>query len=163
MKLSEALTKLKNLKSQLSRVEGYVNSSVIHFVDEQPEYSYAEESKVRSQLVNAILDLKTQIQVTNTNTKADFQGSSVTLAHLILLNSQLRSEMAFLSKLLGNKVEYEGGYLSGGRTKETIKKVFAEGFDKKHIRKSIETLEKAKEELESLLAHLNLKTDLIEK
>ena len=40
MLLSEALTKLKNLKSQVARIENYIEKSLMHYEDEKPEYEY---------------------------------------------------------------------------------------------------------------------------
>lgn len=158
MKLATALTKLKNLKSKVARAEAYINACVVQYEDKPSEYNYQEEVQTRTNLENEIMQLKTNIQLTNATTTATFNGANVSLAGLILLNARLRTELSFWNKML--KHTTETGSLYSERTKDHITKVYAEGFDKKVVRQTIDTLEKQKEMLESVLANANLTTDL---
>lgn len=157
MKLTTALTKLKNLKSQLARTEGYIATSVVHFEDEQPEHNYASETETRTKLVNEIMDLKKRIALSNCTTSVDFGTRKVTINELILLNAQLRSELAYWTKMQSHSTQLN---IYEARTKEQVKKVFAEGFSKAEVKSKINQLEKSKEQVESILAQANMETDL---
>lgn len=160
MKLTTALTKLKNLKSQLARVDGYVTSSVVFYEGDEPEHSYLEEVENRRKLVNEIKELKVRIMQTNAVTKISIgNDKSVSLNELILLNAELRSELAHWTKLLGIKADSESRLYD--RTKDTIKKVYAEGYNKKEIKAQLVQLEKSKEKVEALIAQANMETDLV--
>ena len=107
MKLAEALNRLKNLKSEAKKVDGYITECVIHFEDDKPDYDYRKETAHRASIQRQIDELKTNIQVTNATTLVTMEnGSSKPLAALILLNSSLRADLAFYSKLLETKIEY---------------------------------------------------------
>lgn len=160
MKLTTALTKLKNLKSQLARTEGYIATSVVHFEDEQPEHSYASETETRIKLVNEIMDLKNRIALTNCTTSVDLGTKRVTINELILLNAQLRSELAYWTKMQAHNTQVS---LYEARTKDQVKKVFAEGFNKVEVKAKINQLEKSKEQVEAVLAQANMETELVER
>lgn len=159
MKLTAALSKLKSLKSQLARVDGYVNSSIIFYEGDTPEHVYMEEVANRAKLVLEIRTLKGKIMITNVNTSVPVGDKVSNIADLILLNAELRSELAQWTKLLGMKTDSES-YLSQ-RTKDTVKKVFAPGYDKKEIKARIVQLEKSKEQIDGLIAQANMETDLV--
>ncbi len=161
MFINEALTKLKNLKSKATRTEKYINESAVYYEDQTPEYDYETEMVARLGLQEEIVVLKTQIQRTNALTKVVYQGQEMSLAELILRNAQFRTELAFLAKQLEHSVS-ETGLYSSGRTKDDIKKVFAKGCDKSFFKKEIDRVERAKEELEAVLAAANSSTLLIE-
>lgn len=160
MKLTAALSKLKNLKSQLARVDGYVNSSIVFYEGDEPEHIYLEEVANRAKLVLETRKLKGQIMTTNVSTLVELDDKKVNIADLILLNAEARSELAHWTKLLGMKTDDSGIYSS--RTKDTIKKVFAEGYDKKEIKARILQLEKVKEQVDGLIAQANMETNLME-
>lgn len=158
MKLTAALSKLKNLKSQLARVEGYISESVVFFEDDVPEYDYQKETEARTKMVNDVLDLKTRISLTNCVTKVEFAGKQVTIHELVLLNAQLRSELAYWTKMQvhnTNVSAYEA------RTKDTVKKRFAAGFSKMDVKAKLNQLEKSKEQVEAVMAQANMETDLV--
>jgi len=157
MKLTTALSKLKNLKSQLKRTEGYISTSVVHFEDEEPEHNYATETETRTKLINEIMDLKTRISLTNCLTKVDFAGKNVSLNELILLNANLRSELAYWTAMQAHNTNVS---LYEARTKDTVKKKFAEGFNKVEVKAKINQLEKSKEQVEAVLAQANMETEL---
>ncbi len=159
--ISEALNKLKNLKSRIARVEKYIDQSVLFYEDERPEYDYNTELQVRFELINSVRELKAQIQRTNAVTMVDHKGASLSLAELILVNADLRSELAFQQKQLDLSTSDEGRYY-GKRTRDDIKKKFAEGYNKNKLRETISQLETSKEEVESLINSTNLKTKLVE-
>lgn len=159
MFLNEALTKLKNLKSKAARTEKYINESAIHYEDQTPEYDYETEMLSRLGLQEEIVVLKTAIQRTNALTLVRFNGQDMSLAELILRNSQLRVELAFLAKQMEHSTT-ETGHFVRGRTKEDIKKVFAKGCDKAHFKKEVDRVEKLKEELEAVMAGTNASTPL---
>ena len=161
MYLSEALTKLKNLKSKAKRVESYIEGSAVYYEDQPPEYVYLDELKSRRAIQLDILQLKVSIQRTNTNTWVEFLGKTITLTELILLNTECRTELAFLAKQTARELNSER-YGSSGRTKDEIKKVFAPGCDKAAIKKAIDSLEQSKENIEALMASTNASTPLIE-
>jgi hypothetical protein len=161
MKLAEALQKLKTLKSKVTRVETYIDSSVMGYEDETLEYVYADEVKARVDLENEIMALKTNIALTNANTAVPFMGSTFSLAGLILLNARLRTEIAFYQKQLKHSLTDTTSYRHVERTKDHVKKVFAAGYDKKTIRVAIDSLEQQKEELDSVIANANQSTDLV--
>ena len=60
MKLSEALTRLKNIKSKLARVRGFITKSIVHYENETPEYNFVNELESYETLKKEILDLKTR-------------------------------------------------------------------------------------------------------
>lgn len=159
MKLSGALAKLKSLKSQLARVDGYVNSSVVFYEGDEPEHVYLDEVENRRKLVNDIRNLKVRIMNTNAATKVQLDTGMTTLTDLILLNAELRSELAHWTKLLGLKADTESHFTA--RTKDTVKKVYAEGYNKKEIKACISRLEKSKEQVDSLVGQVNQETDLL--
>lgn len=160
MFVAEALTKLKNLKSKAARTEKYVNESAIHYEDQVPEYDYETEVLALRSINEEILLLKTAIQVTNATTSTPFNGEELTLAELILRNSALRTELAFVARQMEHSVS-EMSRFSLERTKDHVKKVFAKGCDKSFFKKEVDRLEKQKEEVEAVIAALNAKTPLI--
>ena len=158
MKLAIALNKLKNLKSKVTRTETYIEACVVQYEDEPSEYNYEEEVQNRTLLENEIMQLKTRIQLTNASTPVNFGGTNMSLAAAILLNARLRTDLAYWNKMLAHSTETATLYRE--RTKDHVKKVYAPGFDKNQIRKTIDSLEFQKEQLESLIAAANLQTDL---
>ena len=161
MFINEALTKLKNLKSKATRTEKYINESAVHYEDQTPEYDYETEMVSRLSLQEEIVKLKAAIQRTNATTMVSFNGQQLSVAELILRNAQLRTELAFLAKQMEHSVSETSRYGSG-RTKDDIKKVFAKGCDKAYFKKEIDRVERAKEDLEAVLASANSSTPLIE-
>lgn len=160
MKLTTALTKLKNLKSQLKRVDSYVEASVVFYEGDIPEHNFLEETEKRRGLISEIRALKNRIMTTNASTKVQFgEGKTVSLNELVLLNAELRSELAHWTKLLGVTNASESHF--HGRTKDTVKKVYAEGYNKTEIKAKLVQLEKSKEQVESLLGQANMENDLI--
>lgn len=159
MKLTAALSKLKSLKSQLARVDGYVNSSVVFYEGDEPEHVYLEEVANRAKLVLDIRNLKGKIMATNVGTVVPIGDKVCSIADLILLNAELRSELAQWTKLLGMKADTESHFSQ--RTKDTVKKVFAPGYDKKEIKARLVQLEKSKEQIDGLIAQANMETDLV--
>lgn len=162
MYLSEALTKLKNLKSKAKRVESYIEGSAVYYEDQPPEYVYLEEIKSRAKIQEEILTLKVNIQRTNTNTWVKFGGKTITLTELILLNTECRTELAFLAKQTVHALNSDSRYGASNRTKDEIKKVFAPGCDKSTFKKAIDSLEQSKEGIEAIMASTNASTPLIE-
>ena len=160
MKLSAALTKLKNLKSRAAQTNKYVNSSITYYSDEEPDNIYLEELHNHHLLSLEIRELKVQIQLTNATTKVNYSGKDVTLCELILLNADLRAELAFFNDLHGNGDHVLRGFMSR-RTKEEVSQVTANGYDKKEIRKTIRKFEDEREELEGILASVNSNTEIV--
>jgi hypothetical protein len=156
--LNEALAKLKNLKSKAARTEKLINECAVHFIDETPEFSYEDEMRVRSKLQLEILDLKSKIQQTNATTMVHFDGRDITLSELVLINANLRIEMAFLNVQSQHTASETNRYSS--RTKDDVKKVLAQGCDKAAFRRKIEALEVKKQEVESIMAAANAATQL---
>ncbi len=161
MKISEALTKLRNLKSQVARIEKYIDDSIIVYEDTTPEYEYMAELSNREALINSITALKTRIQITNATTKVNYGGTEMTLSELILINADLRSELAFQQKLLKQSLNEVDRWSK--RTKEDVKRVFAPGYNKAAIRKLVANLEAEKEKVEGVLNAMNQATDLMDK
>lgn len=162
MKISEALNKLKNLKSEAKKVDEYITESLVHFEDETPDYNYESELSRRTELQDQIDDLKTRVQITNATTVVETGGRPHTLAELILKNASLRADLAFYTKLLETKIEYGHRYMAEQRTKDTVRKVYAEGYSKESIREYIQELQGRKETVDSLIAQTNLTTELAE-
>jgi hypothetical protein len=161
MFLSQALTKIRNLKSKVARVDLAITGCVTHYEDSEPEYSYAEECKTRSTLLDEIRDLKTRVLLTNAVTDVVWQKDTMTLANLILVNADLRSEMAFVTKQLAIALEDSEGWRSKTRSKDDIKKVYAEGYSKNKLRAELEFLESSKEQMDGLMASVNNSTALV--
>jgi hypothetical protein len=159
MKLTTALTKLKNLKSQLARVDGYINESVVHYEGDEPEHNFVAETENRSKLINEIRSLKGRIMAANIATIVDVGDKKTSIADLVLFNAELRSELAHWSKLLAVKAE-ENHHFSA-RTKDTVKKVYAAGYNKLEIKAKLNQLEKSKEQVEAFLMQANMETDLL--
>lgn len=159
MKLSAALTKLKNLKSQLARVEKYITASLTHAEDEEPAHNYLEQATLRSQLVDQILQLKASIMQTNARTIVEHEGKMVSINWLILKNAELRSELAYWTTLADTNPEENRFRL---RTKDTIKNVLNKDFDVAAARAKIEELEQQKERLEATLAQANQTAEVAE-
>jgi len=157
MKLVEALTKLKNLKSKASRLDKKIVECMILFEDESTEYSYKGLLEERSSLQLEITNLKANIQLTNATTIVDFSPSEKkTLMFLILLNAQIRTELAFIHTQLNFTInEYT-------RSRDTIKRVFHPEYSKVDLESKLEELESSKEKLELLISKANGSTDLIE-
>ena len=160
MYLNEALTKLKNLKSKVARTEKYIDDSAVFYEDTTPDHNYKEELLARRAFNDQILRLKTAIQVTNANTKVKHRGELISLSELILRNASLRSELAFISKQMGHTIVSDS-YMSK-RAKDDVKKVFADGVNKQAFKAMVDELERAKEELEAVMAHANASTTLVE-
>ena len=159
MKLTAALSKLKSLKSQLGRVDGYIAKSVVFYEGDEPEYSYLEETENRRKLVNDIRLFKQRIMNTNGLTKVLFGETTVSLNELILLNAELRSELANWTKLLGLTTDTESHFT--GRTKDSVKKTYAEGFNKPEIKARINQLEASKEKVDGVIQQANAETELM--
>lgn len=160
MLLGEALNKLKNLKSKSTRNLKYLNESAAHYEDVAPAHDYQAELAERAGLVNTILSLKTAIQRTNALTMVDYKGAKISLTELILLNAQLRTDLAFLAQQMEHSLDGEARW--SARSKDDVKKVFAKGFDKGFFKGEIERFERQKEELEAVLANANAVTPLVE-
>lgn len=162
MYINEALTRLKNLKSKIARVEGYIENSAVYYEDVKPDHVYKEELFNRAQLNSDILKLKTAIQITNANTKVKYKNEWITLAELILRNAQLRSELSFVAKQMKHTTASERSSIFDKRTKDDVKKLLAEGVDKQMFKAAIDELEHAKEDIEAVMAHANASTTLLE-
>jgi len=161
MYLSQALTKIKNLKSKLARVDLAIAGCATHYEDSEPEYNYAEECKTRAKLLDEVRDLKTRVLLTNAQTSVVWQKDTMTLAQLILVNADLRSEMAWVTKQLAVALEEDSGWRSKTRSKDDIKKVYAEGYSKNKLRAELEFLEANKEQIDGLMASVNNSTTLV--
>lgn len=159
MYLNEALTKLKNLKSKVARVETYIEASAVYYEDQVPEYDYETELVHRANLNDDILELKTRIQITNATTSVALGSENMTLAKLILMNAQLRAEMSFVTKQMAHSAGADSLYR--GRTKDDLKKVLAKGCDKQELKRRLDLLEQDKEELERVMASTNASTTLV--
>ncbi len=157
MKLSAALTKLKNLKSQLARVDKYMNVSMIHDEDEMPAHDFAVLLSERNQLLTDVLELKASIMQANARTIVQYDNKMVSVNWLILKNAELRSELAWWQEKADTKPSYSS---FGERTKDTIKKVLNKSFDPAAARLRVETLEAEKERLEAAMAEANQNTDI---
>lgn len=160
MKLTTALSKLKSLKSQLARVDSYVLDSVTSYEGSEPEHNFSEEVQNRRKLVDEARHLKARIMQTNAVTKVIWgdQKVPVSINELILLNAELRSELAHWTRLLGKNTSLSEFHTL---TKDTVKKVYAEGYNKKEIKARLVQLEKSKEQVEAVLAQANMETDLV--
>lgn len=160
MKLVTALTKLKNIKSQIARVDGYIDESTIHYENDIPPHDFLTETNTRHKLISEARALKVLIMQTNASTVVPFNDNKpVSLNDLILLNAEIRSELAHWTKLLALKCEEENRFT--GRTTETIKKIFATGYNKSEIKVKLNQLEKTKEQVEAVLLQANMETDLV--
>ncbi len=159
MKINAALAKLKNLKSKVARIDGFITESLVFYEGDQPEYVYAEEVEARRELLTEIRSLKVRIMQTNAVTKVSLgeNNPATSLNDLILLNAECRSELAHWTKLLATTVETP----YAARNKDSIKKVYAPGFNKAEIKAKINQLEKSKEKIEAWLAEANAETDLV--
>lgn len=158
MKLHEALLRVKNLKSQLAKADKAVVASIIHYEGEPPEYNYVEELGKRLKLIKEIASLKLRIQETNVQTATKAGGS---LADLVLANADCRNEIAFVNRLLEETISYGSRFSGGDLTTDNVKKRYAEGYDKKMLRDTLEKLELSKEKIESEMAYLNMTTELV--
>jgi len=85
----------------------------------------------------------------------------MTLARLILTNANIRSELAFLQKQLDVKLEADAGWRQTTRSKDDIKKVYAEGFNKSALSETIDKCETLKEKIDGLMNSTNASTALI--
>ena len=159
MYLSQALTKVRNLKSKLSRVNKIIDKIAIQYEDATPDYVFTEELKERLKLIEELRVLKTQIALTNARTEVVFNKEQMTLAELILINADTRSELAFVTSLLDLTTEEQNSW-KGSRSKDDVRKVFAEGYSKTDLRKTLEELELKKERIESLIQEVNAGTKL---
>ena len=163
MNLSEALTRLKHLKSKVSQVRGYINQSISYYEGDTPEFDYKEELEKYKVLTKDIRHLKTRIQMTNLKTKTQFEGVTRSLSELILLNADLRSDLSLVTNLhneeFGSMSRYDRMHV---RTKEDVIKVYAQGYNKKELRGKIELLESKREKLEGVLTTVNSKTQIVE-
>ena len=158
MYLNEALTKLKNLKSKVARVEGYIDASAVYYEDQAPEHDYSTELQNRATLNRDILHMKTLVQLTNASTQVTLKGLEMSLSQLILENAQLRAEMAFVTKQMAHTATTESYH---GRKKDDIKKLLDPAVDKKLLKARLDTLEQEKEELERVMAQANANTKLV--
>lgn len=159
MKLNQALAKLKNLKSRLSRVEKCIEECVIYYEDETPAFVYKDELQKRDDLLMEILSLKEKIQVANATTIVKLDGKDTSLAGLILMNANIRSNMAFIAKQIDKSTNDKSRY-AAARSKDQVKKVFSSGYDKTKFRLKLDDLEAKKEKIEEILATANSSTDL---
>lgn len=158
MYLNEALTKLKNLKSKASRVEGYIEASAVFYEDQEPEHNYEQEVLNREHLNREILELKTRVQLTNATTNVQYRGVQMTLSQLILENAALRAEMAFVTKQMAHSAFTESYH---GRKKDDIKKIVAPGCNKQALKIRLDLLEQEKESIEQVMAHANADNELV--
>jgi hypothetical protein len=161
MSIAEALVKLRTLKGQISRATTAVEGSITHYEDQAPEYSFTDELVKREELDNEIVRIKTAIQRTNAVTNVTYNNVRMTLAELILRNGQVRSDIAFYTKLANTSISDRDSYFSA-RTKDQVKKVVAEGFDKRSLRAKVDELEVEKENMSSFLTATNFRTNLVE-
>jgi hypothetical protein len=161
MMLSEALTKLKNLKSKAARTEKYIEEAAVYYEDQKPDYDYLAESARRGEINLEIIDLKSKIQETNARTYLDFKGERISVARLILINANLRSEMAFVTKQMAHSTSSAETSWGKGRSKDDVKKVLAVGCDKTLFRARLDELEREKEEVERVMADVNSSTKII--
>jgi hypothetical protein len=161
MYLSQALTKVRNLKSKLSRVDKIIDQITVQYEDAKPEYEYSKEIATRNKLVEEIRKVKADIQRTNATTRVVWLKEDISLTELILINADLRSDMAFVQKLLDTPLEEERRWGASSRSKDDIKKVYAAGYSKMELREQLDTLEKLKESMDGLMAQINNSTVLV--
>ena len=159
MKLASALAKLKSLKNQLIRTESYITESMSYAADSTPLYNYKTEVETRGRLVNEIMDLKSLIAATNNTTKVNFNDQTLILNELILLNAQLRSELAYWAKIQ-KAIRVDTNPF---RTTDTVKQVLAEGLDAQELKKKLLQLERTKEAVDACILQANLETELVKR
>lgn len=161
MYLGQALTRMRNIKSKLSRADKTIKACAMHYSDVTPDYAYLEEVSMRQELLQELLELKSRVGNTNNNTSVAYRNDVISLAKLILINADLRSEMAFVSSLLELSTEETSSWKTSTRTKDDIVKIFAKGYDKHELRSRLDSLELEKESVEGLIQATNAITELL--
>ena len=103
MNLSEELDELTILKNRIARTMDFREKTVKHPKDQVPEKTFAQLTQEIKDLATKATKLKTQIAVANANTIVFFDGDKLKLCELILMQGDIRSELASLKKMLGIK------------------------------------------------------------
>ena len=160
MNLTTALNKVKTLKGKLARVSQAVNRSIILTENVAPDYVFLEVEEERLNLVNQLRDLKGKIQHTNQITAVEFDGKSCTLAELLLLNADLRSELAILQSRVS--LDLEPNRFASLHGAEAPAKSYAVGFSKAGLETKIDELNERKSEVDALIGYTNARTTLSE-
>ncbi len=159
MKLNLAMNTVSQLKSKLMRQSKIVQDCTSYFEDEKVEYNFKEEIENYEKIQKELLNLKTKIQLTNAKTLVSFEGNTISLTQLIILNGEITAQLHFWQHSLAAQIDQHSYHRT--RTKEEIKKVLADGFSKKSIEEKVQVLEARKQSVNSLIAQINLTTDLI--
>jgi hypothetical protein len=152
MLLGAALQELKIKQSKLSRLYRLRQDTFNYLENKNIEVEFAQISDEINELVLQIRDLKTAIVKTNALTKVDVNGQEVSIQALILMISDLRSELSQYEDL-----KPKGPVYLGGQAVEYIPQ-----RKQDEIAKTIADMEQKKADLDKILQGHNWSVDLIE-
>lgn len=158
MKLTEALSELKSIKGRIARALDYRHTTAKHLKSEQPSSDFEAASDNIKDLMLAATNLKTSIAVANANTIVRFDDAQMPLQRLILMQGDVRSELAALKKMLGspgkNKFDRDEGIFTNDYDPER----YVYQLSKEDIEELILAAEKKKRSMDAVIQRANWET-----
>lgn len=161
MNLSEALSELKNKKTQLSRLIAIREQTIKYNTQQpEPEKKFDQLTKEIKKLAEEATFLKNAIATTNTTTITVLENQTYNLNTLILQQGDLRSEIAALKKMLGTnqRGRFDTTIFDVGYGEDKIK------FQKTRfeIEEQVRVLEKQKRRIDAIIQKTNWTTNIKE-
>lgn len=160
MNLTSALNKIKTLKGKLSRLQSAANKAIIIKEGVAPDHNFLEIERERQEVAEELRQLKVAIAHTNQITTVEYQGDRMTLAELILINADLRSELAVQQARLSLNIDPDSRGVFDNSA--PLAKSYAEGFSKKQLELTIDELNNEKSTIDALIGYTNASTTLSE-
>jgi len=163
MKILAALKKIKHLdrkmEKTLNRISKYCSVIVDNENDDAPVYNGQDIRTMQQQVKDWATHkaaIRSALHLTNVRTKVKFDGKSLSIDELLLLqNVVIPAEMSTLTCLSRKE---KGGYGNNSISKDSWVIV---QYEPKQRDMDIEKLENKKEELDELLDNLNIETDVV--
>lgn len=155
MNLSEGLSELKLLRAQISRLIESRKNTIKYPAGYEPAKTFEVLSKEIHGLAKQASALKLKIATQNVSVEA---GEGKTIQELIFEQGDIRSELAALKSILGNKKgRFEEGVFDERYGKDDSTAFQLTRFD---VEDKIKFLEKSKRKIDSQLQSANWRTTI---
>lgn len=151
MLLGAALQELKIMQSKLLRLYRLREETFNVLENKAVEVDFEKISKEIDELILEIRSLKVRINKTNSNVSIDVENKKISIAELIIMIGDLRSELSQFELL-----KPRGPVYLGGQAVEYIPQRKQDAIAKK-----IADMEQRKADLDKILQATNWKTELV--
>lgn len=155
MTILQALKKIKHLDRKIEKNMKRIQRWCSYFDDEQPLYDGGGIKRLiqsSNDMIDESTNLRHQIHATNTATKMEFDNKEMTLDELIALKtSTIPKRLQVLSVLRRKEKQYHHD--------KDVKVVLQ--YDPSARDKVVDALENMSDEVDALLDHMNISTELV--